>query len=470
MMGLLSPLAMAEVSTETLTDSSQLTLLTFKDALKSSDLSEKDQKTLGCKLQVLGEMGWELQSSSGLTSITPLTDTDGCSDVAPVLGVPASIEDASSVESALNRALTADPTFCKYKSLLKRAGETAARKLYSNSGFAFRQPQDPVCTFNSTGDWKNSYGGLTQPSGSRCEAIRALYNKSTKSDCAIGLHSIHMASQYELYGCDHFDLAFSNEDLTLGNHWGEVFGSDNIVYGAPREKFGTFYEPYDSNKHPESSADQFDPGAKQTAAKGRLALIGLGGYIGYKNEEHLIHLDDQSNKGQNFVILETSDEGARALSEKGTHGYDKPLEEAYKRMLKIYYKTKPDGSLMKRYIDNVTKNWLKNATDIMTDWLENSKRGSAIPALPTPYEPNADTEQMTRLMTEIMIILNDPFLRDTQVFVHPHEKMSLGHYVIYQLLENTRIPPAIVLYGSTVNTLLFTRHLEYKIEQCKTTQ
>ncbi|MCM0605535.1 MAG: hypothetical protein KA715_05545 [Xanthomonadaceae bacterium] len=474
LMGLLSPMAMAELSTEPTGSEIQ----SFVESLRSSGLSADEQIKLGCKLQTLSEMGWELQTSPSIQSITFASDTDGCSGTTPVLSIPSSMDDFSKVESDFNRALTSDATFCEYKSRLKTAGERAARKLYMNKGFGFRKPNGPFATFDSTGAWVNESNLLTKPAGSACEAIRALYSKPTQSDCAVGLHAVHEASQLELYGCENFDQMFSADELVLGNNWDAVMASSNIFYGAPNVKFGIFYEEYNAEKYPESHPNQFDPGAQKTAAKGRLALIGLSGYVGYRGAAYKDFLDDDSNKGQNFMIIDTSDAGAATLAARGVQSYDQTLEQAYHLMLKVFFETNEDGSisrnqytknLNKRYFDNETRLWLMNAVKVTTDWLERSDRGSNIPAMPTPMTRTAETDSLGRILTRVMELLNDPFLRDTQVFVHPHEKMSLGHYVVYQLVENARVPPMIRLYDSTVNTLLFTRYLGYKIESCKAT-
>lgn len=488
LMGLISPLAMAETASY---EPAPAALESLLSNLKSSGLTEAQQQAVSCKLHVLGEMGWKFETNEQSQTIKPETDIQGCPSSSPILGIPAQISDYTNIERDLNVALTSDPTFCQYKQRLAIAGFKATTKIYNNKNFGFRNLRaDPLCTFNQTGAWSGDPNSILQPIGSPCAAIQALYEKSARTECGVGLIATMNASQYELYGCTDFDRAFTTAETSVGP-WDDIFQSENIISGTARNKYGVFYEAYNEKSeelHPGSDPKQYDPGARNTAAKGKLALIGLSGYIGYREDSHLNYLDDRVNKGQNFLIVSTTDAGAEALARRGTDGYDLIFDEVLKRTQKIFFKTLPNGELdrdvngelKKRNIDPILDNWLNDSFIVMKKWLDESATGSPIPALPAPSitpagmdekaKFNLEKDRMSRLMNEIMILLNDRFLRDTQVAVHPHPHRSLGYYALFQLDKNRRIPLSIELYGSTVNSLLFTRYLEYKIEQCKTPQ
>ena len=489
--------------------------------INSSSIPDQQKRQLSCKVRVLEDLGWEFNQSSQVDHVYNDTSTGVCGNLDIKdsqrllnINVPSSSTPMKGLSETLDQILQTQNSKCAYKYRLKLATQAAVKKIYENNNYAFYNPsEEPNCTFQKTQGWEiisawgkvndqindqryeieypqkkklnskqqevfsdalRKYSFIVGASGSPLEAIRAIEQGSTAvaTDCAIGLQYALLSAQKELYGDDDFDKAFKKEEIVVGDQEILSYGS-NPFFGKDRplipgtQSCNSIDDEFQRILCVEQQQSKY---SKEQAAQGPLALIGVDGYIGYTKTTGY-RLDDSVNRGQNFVIDDMSNDAAAALARNGLSYYNDILAEVYQehknivelvdknnKEYELFYETAYDGHDAKE-IRGVL-GWANKKSSLDTIQYPTAERWG------TNY---ADPNKISILKSfkRIAMLLDDPFLRQTQVAVHPnHYRFTLAYYALHQVKVNPRATPKIRFYSAAANSTLFERFVKFKQDSC----
>lgn len=189
----------------------------------------------------------------------------------------------------------------------------------------------------------------------------------------------------------------------------EVFGSSLPNYFDPSELFVGSWDDVHQSKSVFFGRNAESEGSsdiQKLAVVGREMLSGAGGGIVSLFPETF--LNSKVNRNENFVVVSTSDQGAARLAEKGVRYYNVLLRQI---------------------------------------WVLSKSKSPA------------DLEKMNDA-------LNDPFLRDTIIHVHPKGNWPIARHITRLLRVNPRTPYALEFYNSVLHAEVFKRWLKFRTETC----
>ncbi|MRG99341.1 hypothetical protein GIY21_03445 [Xanthomonas sontii] len=388
-----------------------------------------DQASAACLAALLERLGWRIGTTSAaqpqIVAGAPcergsLAEAQAHGDLQAAL--PAAWNDAQR-QQALRALLDTPATQCGYFLQLGAATTRAVARLQDNPGYRFSALQLGWIGFGLRGahaqGWERfrSFGRGYRPAGGNAQAIEAFYRGHVRSECGVGRQIAQLATQRELYGDAAFDRAFSADELSIGTFL-TLHDTDSILLGAHA---GEFFA---------------DGKAARTARRGRAAFLGAPGYIVHVFERR--YLDDINNQAENFVVAAVSAEAAAALRAHGGFAY---YDAQNRRIWELARALRGPGR--ERF------ERLLYARD---------------PALRARLDPAQQA-----VLAQLDALLDDPFYRGFQVYVHPKGVKPIGYHVVRLLDRNPRTPFAIELTLHNLHTTLYQRWRDLQLHDCAQT-
>ncbi|MCI2263150.1 hypothetical protein [Xanthomonas indica] len=385
-----------------------------------------DQASVTCLAALLERLGWRIGSTAAaqpqIAAGAPcergsLAEAQARGDLQVAL--PATWNDAQR-RQALRALLDTPATQCGYFLQLGAATTRAITRLQDNPGYRFSALQLGWIGFGLRGaqaqGWERfrSFGRGYRPAGSNAQAIEAFYSGHVRSECGVGRQVAQLATQRELYGDAAFDRAFSADELSIGTFLA-LHDTDSVLLGAHA---GDFFA---------------DGKAAKTAQRGRAAFLGAPGYIVHVFERR--YLDDINNQAENFVVAAVSAEAAAALR---THGGFAYYDGQNRRIWELARALRGPGR--------------ERFERLLYD---------RDPALRARLDPAQQA-----MLAQLDALLDDPFYRGFQVYVHPKGVKPIGYHVVRLLDRNPRTPFAVELTLHNLHTTLYRRWRDLQLRDC----
>ncbi|WP_426683601.1 hypothetical protein ABFU84_03770 [Xanthomonas translucens pv. undulosa] len=385
-----------------------------------------DQASADCLAALLRQLGWRIDSTPAaqprLLPGTPcarssLADAQARGDLQAVL--PAHWSQTQR-RDALRALLQAPATQCGYFLLLGAATQRAVTHLQGNPGYRFSALQLGWIGFGAGGarrqGWQRfrSFGRGYRPAQGNARAIEAFYSGQVRSECGVGRQIAQLATQRELYGDAGFDRAFSAGELSIGTFL-TLHDTDSILLGAHA---GAFFA---------------DGKAVKTAQLGGAAFLGAPGFIAHVFERR--YLDDINNQAENFVVVAVGAEAAAALRRHGGFAY---YDAINRRIWELAQALRGPGR--KRF-----EKLLFERDPVLRATLSPAQR---------------------RVLAQLDALLDDPFYRGFEVYVHPMGRTPIGYHVARLLDRNPRTPFAIELTLHNLHTTLYRRWRDQQLRDC----
>lgn len=415
-------------------------------------IATRGSPALQCKWGYLKKLGWKISDAASVDF-----STNGgfpCDDASiekaherRVFQLPASgaVDDRSwsEFEAKLETAFNHPGNFCAYKLLYEKAAKRATARMHGNTavhgmstGLQFGTGQSSrgqaFCHIDSPA-WKPSKSLLcTTAALTPSAAVECFYTAECVMECAAGRQSAELAVLYELFGPADFDQAFQPEEINVGT-WG-------AVQSAARHPN---YQRSWAQSDPEYLSDDY----------GRQSLIGIGGYLGNIKGER--YLDSPANRGENYVIIDTSSRAAAALKSEGMDGVNQRLKKVWDLF---------QGEPIEVRADSGKK--VKFNRRLPADRVQ-ALRNPSTPAIPDTYK-GMEREEIYFRELAVQEALNSAFLRDTVVYVFPIGPMTLREHVIRQLEINPRTPYRLRFDNEQANLNHYTRFRAHFTRGCGT--
>jgi len=377
-----------------------------------------------CAEQLLRELGWTLQYADIDTpQVTPgqpctrasLAEAQAAGDLHAVL--PA---DPQRAAVALQALFDEPATVCAYAFRLGDAARRASERLAGNPDFRFTGLQTGWIGFGSAGPqvqgWERfrSFGRGYQPLAANSLALDAFYRGHVRAECGVGRQVAQLATQRELYGDAGFDSVFSAGELSIGT-FVTLHDTDSVLLGHHAGEFLA------------------DGKAVRTAALGRQAFMAVPGFIEHAFSKRF--LDDLSNQAENFIVVDVSDDAARALASHGGLAY---YDRVNRRLWELSQQVQAPGRRgFERLLYERDPTALKH--------LDANERA---------------------VLAQMQALLDDPFYRGFIVYVHPRGVRPIGYHIARLLDRNPRTPFTIALALHNLHTTLYRRWIDYRLAQC----
>lgn len=385
-----------------------------------------DQASADCLAALLRQLGWRIDSTPAaqprLLPGSPcdrssLADAQAHGDLQaalPAQWTPAQRRDA------LRALLQTPATQCGYFLLLGAATQRAVARLQGNPGYRFSALQLGWIGFGPGGaqrqGWQRfrSFGRGYRPAQGNARAIEAFYSGHVRSECGVGRQIAQLATQRELYGDAGFDQAFSAGELSIGTFL-TLHDTDSILLGAHA---GAFFA---------------DGKAVKTAQLGGAAFLGAPGFIAHVFERR--YLDDINNQAENFVVVAVSADAAAALRRHGGFAH---YDASNRRIWELAQALRGRGR--------------ERFEKLLFE------RDPALRATLSPAQRS--------VLAQIDALLDDPFYRGFEVYVHPKGTKPIGYHVARLLDRNPRTPFAIDLTLHNLHTTLYQRWRDHQLQAC----
>ncbi|CBA15343.1 conserved hypothetical protein [Xanthomonas albilineans GPE PC73] len=385
-----------------------------------------DSASAACLISILDQLGWRVASTvAAQPQFSPgmpcergsLAEAQAHGDLQVAL--PATWGEAQR-RQALRNLLETSATQCGYFLRLGAATERAVARLQGNPGYRFSALQLGWIGFGLRGaraqGWQGfrSFGRGYRPLQGNARAVDAFYSGQVRSECGVGRQIAQLAAQRELYGDAGFDRAFSADELSIGTFL-TLHRTDSILLGAHA---GSFFA---------------DGKAEKTAQRGRAAFLGAPGYLVHVFEPR--YLDDINNQAENFVVVAVSADAAQALRQHGGFAY---YDRSNRRIWELAQALRGAGrARFERLL------WTRDAR----------LRGALSPP-------------QRQVLAQLDALLDDPFYRGFDVYVHPRGVKPIGYHVARLLDRNPRTPFAIELTLHNLHTTLYHRWREQQLQGC----
>lgn len=298
------------------------------------------------------------------------------------------------------------------------AMHVALEKLQSNSTYLFQgewlsQLSGGHVRLDGVEGWQSTacitpegnpgYGLCFQPEdGQLYEAIQGVSDSwFPRAECNTGLQLAQYAVLAELFGRS-LDNYFDHKEFYVGS---DVSHSQSVLF--------------------QTEAGQEADLSGVNRARAVELLIGATGYLG--NVFGGKFLDRPDSRGQNFLIVETSLAGITSLSRRGG-------AQAFSRTLRKIWELSQSVSPQEKIR--------------MMSLLDQGRR--------------VPRELVDPAQHRLVMMLEDHFLRDTYVYVHPLGIKNLAWHVMRLTLHNPRTPYSIEFYPNTLHGEIFSRWREMK--------
>lgn len=376
-----------------------------------------------CTERLLRELGWQLQYADIDTpQVTPgqpctratLAQAQAAGDLRAIL--PA---DPARAAVAMQRLFDQPATICAYAFRLGEAARRASERLADNPDFRFTALQAGWISFGGGAraqGWTQfrSFGRGYQPLAGNSAALDGFYRGQVRSECGVGRQVAQLATQRELYGDAGFDAAFTPGELSIGT-FVTLHDTDSILLGRHAGPFLA------------------DGKGVRSAAWGRQAFMGVPGFIEHAFSKRF--LNDLSNQAENFIVVDVSEQAARALAEHAGLAY---YDRVNRRLWELSQQVQAPG-----------------------------RRG--FERLLYKRDPAARkhlNEDERAVVAQMQALLDDPFYQGFIVYVHPRGVRPIGYHIARLLDRNPRTPFTIDLALHNLHTTLYRRWIDYRLAQC----
>jgi hypothetical protein len=356
---------------------------------------------LSCKLGLLKDLGWQIQSTTGFPGVQ---NGNACESVMPpVFTYNTSTENDSDLLARANSAMQSITTRCLVNRQYIEAIKVAIVNLTANKEFEFIQggadPRDPFVPPDD--NWASAGNrGYDLPSGSISSAIDSLYTKPFIAECAAATQIAQLAILKEHYGV-FTDAMIQPTEVGIGI-WPEYIKAPAIAA----------HEPLLLDSRQRKRA------LKSLATLGKGAFYGQSGYLKpYKGDDFVDSID---NRGQNFVIVELTDNAVNSIRKQSA-----PLKAFNKISRKIW------------------KKYRKKLKD-----------------------EESDIETLSSEMREELESA-DPFFKDIMVYVHPLSVRNFAFHIARQFKWNPRTPYVFEVYEDFQSGYFHQRYIDYRLRQCQ---
>lgn len=387
-----------------------------------------------CKRAVLEKIGWTVENTSEKFEIISPEKCEGSSVEKLNLRLKINLEAAheNQIHGALEQAFYSGGTNCAYQSRLSKAASTATQKLKQNLLYIFTpfwaHENDDLRLGTLSKYWQSeSCNGrcYIPKNGQVAEAAQAFYTSIFSTDCGVGLELSEITTVQELFGTESFEKNFTQNEMIIGDIKA-LTTTSNLFRGVKTKSIW--------------SSD----GIAYSRA-GSQAFIGVTGYIGHVRDPKYF-IDDTINGNENFMILQSSTNAAQALLEKGGL-------LSYDNYLKLIWETSQGLSVeeLQAIEQVVVLNLLKKATDIT---LQN-------------YMPKDSGQIVSQRAYELLKLLKDPFLSETQLYVHPVGKKSISWHLVRLARLNPRTPYNIRFYPDVMHSIVYDRWIKSLLDACQ---
>ena len=362
--------------------------------------SEQAAREMSCTLSVLDDLGWELANHSETVGVE---NPHACeSDSSPVFRYNSFTEDPENLLSRSQDLLHSDTSKCLFNRSYHSSVKSAVTKLSDNTEFKFLpvgdDPRDPFLPPGNS--WEPRDGrGYDIPAQNISSAIQSLYHEPFVAECSTAIQIAQLAALNEHFGAT-TDQMINKNEVGIG-HWKGYKKIPSISAGKT-----LFVDP----------SDRRADGLRKLAETGRTAFYGQIGYI--KPVEGLDHIDSLDNRGQNYMIVDITDEAVDAIKAR-----KKPLKELSrisKQMWKKYEKRLSKGE---------SKESLKE-------------------------EMQAELEA------------TDPFFSEIQIYVHPLRTKNFAEHLARQFGWNPRTPYIFEVYEDLQPGYFYSRYIDHQVNQC----
>jgi hypothetical protein len=399
----------------------------FALALFAGAAGAAPDRNAGCTQRLLQELGWRFVPAQGSTiEVRPGTPCDRASLAEAraagdlLVAVPTGT-DAASIDRVAAGLLRHAATKCAYDFALGAATRRAIDRLIGNPGFRFSSVQMGWIGFGPTGSrhdgWKPvaSFGRGYQPSGSNSRAIEAFYEGYVRGECGLGRQVAQYAAQAELYGKDAFDAEFAADEIVIGT-FTRLQATRSILVGSAAGEFTR------------------DGRAVQASQQGRQAFMGLPGFIFHVFDRS--KLDDLNNQAENFVVYDVTAQAAAALREHGGFEFYNDRNREVWSLARSIQAHKP-----RRFFERLIY-----------------ERDSGLRSL--------QSVETLATLARIDELLDDPFYRGFQVYVHHQGVKPVGFHIARLLDRNPRTPFRIELALHNLHTTLYDRYVARRLRDC----
>jgi len=389
-----------------------------------------------CMVKVLKNMGWSFNTESAENSFSAPKEcvADSLTKLQPELQInmnPSS-NDERALRFNLEMAYMSSGTNCAFQTRLAEAALTATKKLKRNKLYIFTPfwTKDDIRLGTLKKEWQqtacyeNSVRCFVPTKEKKSKAIEALYGSVFSSDCGVGLELAEYATIKELFGAKAFDTHFTNPEIFVGDIVG-LPTSSSFTRGA--------------------KADRILPANGLSYAKsGYRNFIGVSGYVG--SVFNSTFLDDQSNQNENFMIVNISKAASdQFLKNGGLSYYEEYMHKAWELSQKI-------SKEELRVIENLAfGDRLEKATDITVQM--NLPPESGIGVGPTTIE--------------FLTMLQDPFLNETQIYVHPFGPRNIAWHIARLAQLNPRTPYMLRFYPDVMHRGVLNRWVKSQLDDCQ---
>ncbi|MBF0361294.1 MAG: hypothetical protein HQK49_09795 [Oligoflexia bacterium] len=416
-----------------------------------------------CQYKVLKDFGWKIDIKEGNDTTMDTKKGDACSrkDITQInnekdLQINISCKKGQNKTDTIkeltnkiikddyfNDLLNSRDALCVYKLRLKNAIKEATKKLTTNTdnnNYQFSEDDDqPFCDAPEK-EWhkedRKVKGKLNprwlMPKNNPAKAIETFYCEKCIGECAVGLQVALLASQKELYK-DSFNDAFTKDEVVIGDY--DYLEQTNNPF------FSLKYKNY-----------LIDPKGEQMAKEGAATFIGVPGYIGHIRKEKF--LDSKVDIGENFMLVDISKLASEEIKKYGMDYFNKINHDVWMTNLRILKLVK-EQEMIKAEIKKIKE--IKNVK-------ESEFNDAKIKLLNDDLEKKE--KKIKILKDKIEDLLNRPFFKEIEIYVHPLGVMTFGEHIKRLLRINKQSDYKIYFYQDSTNTALFKRYIDFMVHSC----
>lgn len=389
-----------------------------------------------CKIQVLKNIGWTVNSDANENSVSKLSDKCEAGAMAELssqlkLNLNLSGSDERSIQNTLEKAFLSSATNCAFQTKLNAAAIKATRALKYNRLYVFTPfwINDDIRLGTMKKEWTrvqcaNNGRCFTPLAGKTGKAIQALYGSIFSTDCGVGLELAEYATIKELFGLENFNRHFTNDEIIAGD-----------IQSLPGSKSFT---------RGNSSKRILPANGLAYAGAGYQSFIGVSGYVGSVFDKSF--LDNETNVNENFMIVGSSKAAAETFYKNGGLTY-------YDDYLRKIWELSHQSSMEElRALENIAYfDRLGTATDIT---VQNE----------IPVDAAIGVGPVT---IEILNLLKDPFLNETQIYVHPFGPHSISWHIARLAQLNPRTPYNVRFYPDVMHYGVYDRWIQSQLDDCE---
>ena len=349
-----------------------------------------------CGVDILHDLGWQIVNRSDAPETL---NTKTCQhELTPYFNLHGS---QRALLPRIKSAIQSPTSRCLVNRALGDSARVATDNIIANKRFVFpepgKDPRDPFTPPASSWAPSNRHG-YDIPSGTLTDGIQSLYREPVVAECAAAIQVAQVATLVEHF--DNVDMIKAS-DIGIGV-WREFAKSPSIK--ADRTLLV-------SRKHRRRALERL-------ASLGRGAFFNQSGYISPVTEG-LEYIDSLDNRGQNFLIVDITEQAVADLAERR-----RPLRELNHLSLVIWNK-----------YDRLRKTGL--SMDILVELMEND------------------------------LLARDTFFSDITVYIHPLRTGNFAKFLARQFRYNPRTAYQFEVYEDFQTGYFFHKYVTQRWSMCE---